>query len=167
MSAIALTMNLLLMTLLLAALGMGWTLNRRLKALKDSQAGFAKAVSELDGAAKRAEAGLSDLRSATADANQVLSERIAMARDLAGKLEDRITTAARPAPVREPAPAARPIDREPLTLARAPAPAVSRGGLNLDRPTRPAAPVRQALSRRAAPDDDLFEDTPLVLGARR
>lgn len=160
MSEIALTMNLLLMALLLVALGMGWTLNRRLKALRDSQAGFAKAVSELDGAAKRAEAGLSDLRSATAEANQVLSERISMARDLAGKLEDRIAVASRPPPAREPAP--KPAEREPLTLGR-PAPA-PRPRMELGRP--PAQPPRQALSRRAT-DDDLFDDEPLVLGGRR
>lgn len=165
MSAIAITMNLMLMTLLLAALGMGWQLNRRLKALKDSQAGFAKAVSELDGAAQRAEAGLSDLRSATAEANQVLSERIAMARDLAGKLEDRVA-AAKAAPVREAAPA-RSIDREPLTLGR-PAPPVARGREDMDRArAAPLMPERQALSRRRSSDDDLFEDAPLVLGARR
>lgn len=167
MSLVAITMNLLLMALLLVALGMGWQLNRRLKALKDSQAGFAKAVSELDGAAKRAEAGLSDLRSATAEANQVLSERIAMARDLAGKLEDRVA-AAKAAPVREAPPApARPVDREPLTLGR-PVASPARARLEMDRArAAPLMPERQALSRRRASDDDLFEDAPLVLGARR
>ena len=164
MSAIAITMNLMLMTLLLAALGMGWQLNRRLKALKDSQAGFAKAVSELDGAAQRAEAGLSDLRSATAEANQVLSERIAMARDLAGKLEDRVV-AAKAAPARETPPPAR--AEEPLTLARPVAPAPAPRGPGFDWTARPAAPVRQALARRPAVDDDLFDDAPLALGGRR
>ncbi|HYD46083.1 MAG TPA: DUF6468 domain-containing protein [Phenylobacterium sp.] len=164
MSAIAITMNLLLMALLLAALGMGWQLNQRLKALKDSQAGFAKAVSELDGAAQRAEAGLSDLRSATAEANQVLSERIAMARDLAGKLEDRAAQAAKAPPVREPAPP-RAEEPEPLTLARPAAPAAR--GAGFDWTARPAAPIRQALSRRPAVDDDLFDDAPLALGGRR
>ena len=165
MSAVAITMNLMLMTLLLAALGMGWQLNRRLKALKDSQAGFAKAVSELDGAAQRAEAGLSDLRSATAEANQVLSERIAMARDLAGTLEDRVAKAKAP-PAREPSPPpARAQEPEPLTLARPIAPAPR--GAGFDWTARPAAPARQALSRRPSADDDLFDDAPLALGGRR
>ena len=166
MSLIAITMNLMLMALLLAALGMGWQLNRRLKTLKDSQAGFAKAVSELDGAAKRAEAGLADLRSATAEANQVLSERIAMARDLAGKLD---------AKLQEPLP----LEGRGRDGGVGAGLSKSGGGQPLSESHRPApppqplpsrgrgAPTRQALSRRSALDEDLFEDAPMVLGARR
>ena len=54
MSIIGLVMNLLLAGLLFAALVMGWRLNRRLKALRDSHDGFAIAVRELNAAAARA-----------------------------------------------------------------------------------------------------------------
>ena len=54
MSLIAVALNLLLAVLLVVALGFGWRLERRLKALRDSHAGFAKAVADLDQAAARA-----------------------------------------------------------------------------------------------------------------
>ena len=52
MSLVAISMNLLLAVLLAAALVMGWRLNRRLKALRDSHEGFAQAVADLDAAAR-------------------------------------------------------------------------------------------------------------------
>ena len=55
MSNVGLILNLLLAVLLVATLVMGWRLNRRLTALRDSHEGFALAVRELDGAAARAE----------------------------------------------------------------------------------------------------------------
>ena len=90
MSPISIALNLLLSTLLVAALMFGWVLNRRLKALKDSHAGFADAVANLDRAAQRAETGLADLRSATDQAVDLLSSRILKARDMADNL-DRLT----------------------------------------------------------------------------
>ncbi|MFT4936916.1 MAG: hypothetical protein ACI9LT_003639, partial [Pseudoalteromonas distincta] len=72
MSLVAISMNLLLAVLLAAALIMGWRLNRRLKALRDSHEGFALAVAELDAAARRAEQGLADLRAATDEAAETL-----------------------------------------------------------------------------------------------
>ena len=48
MSAIAIGLNLMLAGLLAAALMMGFRLNGRLKALRESHEGFAKAVAELD-----------------------------------------------------------------------------------------------------------------------
>ena len=76
MSIVALGLNLLLAALLLAALAMGFRLNSRLKALKDSHEGFARAVAELDAAAARAEQGLADLRAATDEATDELADRI-------------------------------------------------------------------------------------------
>jgi len=64
MSLIGIALNMLLAGLLLAALGLGWRLNQRLKALRDSHDGFANAVRELNAAAERAEQGLADLRAA-------------------------------------------------------------------------------------------------------
>ena len=93
MSSISIALNLLLATLLLATLLFGYVLNRRLKALKDSHAGFAAAVEHLDRAAERAEAGLADLRSATDQAVDLLTSRIMKAREMADSL-DRLTVQA-------------------------------------------------------------------------
>ena len=82
MSLIGLALNLLLAGLLVAALGMGWRLNRRLKALRDSHDGFAVAVAELNIAAARAEQGLADLRAATDEAVDILGDRIEKGRTL-------------------------------------------------------------------------------------
>jgi hypothetical protein len=87
MTIAAFAMNGLLVVLLLAALAFGWRLERRLKALKDSHEGFAKAVADLDAAALRAEQGLADLRAATDEAAETLAERIAAAKELAMKLD--------------------------------------------------------------------------------
>lgn len=96
MSALAITMNLVLSGLLLAALALGWRLERRLKALKDSHDSFAKAVSDLDVAAARAEQGLADLRAATDEAAETLSDRIETARSLSTRLEKGVSAADHP-----------------------------------------------------------------------
>lgn len=90
MSLVAISMNVLLAVLLAAALGMGWRLNQRLKALRDSHAGFAQAVADLDAAARRAEQGLADLRAATDEAADTLDDRIKAAKDLSLRLERQI-----------------------------------------------------------------------------
>ena len=87
MSIIGIGLNLLLATLMAAALAMGWRLNRRLKALRDSHDGFALAVREMNTAAQRAEQGLADLRAATDEATDQLADRIEKGRALAIKLE--------------------------------------------------------------------------------
>jgi hypothetical protein len=87
MSFIGLALNVFLAVLLASALVMGWRLNRRLKALRDSHEGFAVAVRELNMAAARAEQGLADLRAATDEAVEVLGDRIEKGRALAAKLE--------------------------------------------------------------------------------
>lgn len=93
MSAVAIGMNLLLAGLLVAALLMGARLNARLKALRESHAGFAKAVADLDAAAARAEQGLADLRAATDEAHDALADRIEKARALSAKLDRQIQSA--------------------------------------------------------------------------
>lgn len=87
MSLIAIGMNVLLAGLLMAAMVVGIRLNRRLKALRDSHEGFELAVRELNLAAGRAEQGLADLRAATDEATDMLSDRIEKGRALATKLE--------------------------------------------------------------------------------
>jgi hypothetical protein len=90
MSLTAIALNGLLAVLLLIALAFGVRLERRLKALRDSHEGFAKAVADLDRAAMRAEQGLADLRAATDEAADTLSDRIAKAQALAVQLDERL-----------------------------------------------------------------------------
>jgi len=105
MSVTALALNGFLAVLLLVALGVGWRLERRLKALRDSHEGFAKAVADLDRAAMRAEQGLADLRAATDEAADTLADRISQAKALAAQLDERLT---RPVITPPPASTARP-----------------------------------------------------------
>jgi hypothetical protein len=90
MSVTAIALNGFLAVLLLVALGVGWRLERRLKALRDSHEGFAKAVADLDRAAMRAEQGLADLRAATDEAADTLADRISKAQALAAQLDERL-----------------------------------------------------------------------------
>lgn len=155
MSAVAIVMNLILSSLLLAALVFGWRLERRLKALKDSHDSFARAVADLDTAAARAEQGLADLRAATDEAAETLSDRIEAAKALSARLERGVSasststlqTEARPADVVRERERERP---EPVRV-------------------EPAATPRS----RARVDDDLFEPDAdggrfrAILGGRR
>jgi hypothetical protein len=101
MSVTAIALNGFLAVLLLVALGVGWRLERRLKALRDSHEGFAKAVADLDRAAMRAEQGLADLRAATDEAADTLADRISQAKALAAQLDERLNR-----PIVTPPPAA-------------------------------------------------------------
>ncbi|USQ97714.1 DUF6468 domain-containing protein [Caulobacter sp. RL271] len=170
MSLVAFAMNGFLAVLLIAALAFGWRLERRLKALRDSHEGFAKAVAELDQAAARAEQGLADLRAATDEAADTLAVRIERAQALAAQLDERING---------PLPKARPdrVEREERPpLARSepkPAPQADRRlkaedfERLLDREDRlpptarltlgaPSA-ARETPRSRARIDDDLFD----------
>lgn len=81
------SLELLLAALLVATLGLGFRLERKLRALRDSQAGFVKAMSELDGAAYRTQNGLEMLRQATDEARGALVPRIEAAQTAAARLE--------------------------------------------------------------------------------
>jgi hypothetical protein len=193
MSIIGLAMNSLLAALLLAALVMGWRLNRRLKALRDSHDGFAVAVAELNTAAARAEQGLADLRAATDEAVDILGDRIEKGRATAAKLE-RLIDHAEVALRSGPAQAAHiddPVAERRLgallAAAREARPERVMPPLRADRPRTAEPPERVAeriLQRAAAADprmappprrsveDDLFDDEqPLTLddvrGVRR
>jgi hypothetical protein len=153
MSPIAAGLDLLLIALLIVALVVGLRVNRRLKALRDGQDSFVKAVMELDTAAARAENGLASLKAATEETHDTLLTRIETARGLIVRLEN----------------AAEAANRAAATLAAAPAPAASpvRAESRLDPRFRDALardPARPALVRPAAGarnlDDDLFEATP-------
>jgi len=93
-----------LMLLLVAALGYGVRLERKLTALRAGQQAFATAVTELNQAAGRAEAALANLR-ASGQETDLLHDRIIKAREVKAQLEALIARG--PAPSAEPAPAAR------------------------------------------------------------
>ena len=157
MSAVGIIMDVLLIVLILAAIGFGMRLERKLKALREGQEGFAKAVSELNVAAGRAEAAMSELRAA-GEETDLLHERIVAARGLKAELEGLVARgrAAPPAAAASSQPGARgkvatiqpPVSTERLLQALA-----ERRVEDLPlTPPSPAAPVRRAL-----PEDDLFE----------
>ena len=179
MSVTAIALNGFLAVLLLVALGVGWRLERRLKALRDSHEGFAKAVADLDRAAMRAEQGLADLRAATDEAADTLADRITQAKALAAQLDERLNRpmvtpppasnaraaveqrlAAEPRPIRAPEP-----EPSPETARRLRAEDFERlldreARIPRDAPppsaTRPSGPKETPRSR-ARIDDDLFE----------
>ena len=170
MSLIAFAMNGILAVLLIAALAFGWRLERRLKALRDSHEGFAKAVKDLDQAAARAEQGLADLRAATDEAAETLALRIERAQALAAQLDERVSRPAPPPrgdrqPPNQPPPVARSREPEPETGERRLKAEDFERLLEREarlppgaRPT-PSAPVasRETPRSRARIDDDLFD----------
>lgn len=111
-----------LMLLLVAALGYGVRLEKKLTALRAGQQAFASAVTELNAAAGRAEAALASLR-ASGQETDLLHDRIIKAREVKAQLEtliargpsagapprvenapvvERVVVRAEPAPVAEP-----------------------------------------------------------------
>ncbi len=75
-----------LMLLLVAALGYGVRLERKLTALRNGQMAFASAVADLNTAAGRAEAALASLR-ASGQETDLLHDRILKAREVKAQLE--------------------------------------------------------------------------------
>lgn len=173
MSLIALAMNGFLAVLLIAALVFGWRLERRLKALRDSHEGFAKAVTELDQAAARAEQGLADLRAATDEAAETLAVRIERAQALAAQLEERTSrplpapSAVRPERAERPAPMRREPEAPPAATAQERRLKAEDFERLLDREDRIPPAARQTLGAPSAAretprsrtriDDDLFD----------
>lgn len=87
----------ILMLLLVAAIGYGIKLERKLKTLREGQLAFAAAVTELNSAAGRAEQALATLR-ASGQETDLLHDRIIKARAVKQELEVLIARApARPA----------------------------------------------------------------------
>ena len=82
-----------LMLLLVAALGYGVRLEKKLSALRAGQQAFATAVTELNAAAGRAEAALASLR-ASGQETDLLHDRIVKAREVKAQLEALITKGA-------------------------------------------------------------------------
>lgn len=94
-AAAGLIMDMVLMGLLLVALWYGMRLNARLKALRNGQDSFIKAVAELDQAAIKAHASLRELHTNADESQELLHGRILAARDLLSKLESQISRAER------------------------------------------------------------------------
>jgi hypothetical protein len=88
-----------LMLLLVAAIGYGIKLERKLAALRAGQLAFAQAVTELNAAAGRAENALATLR-ASGQETDLLHDRIIKAREVKAQLETLIARAPAAAPVR-------------------------------------------------------------------
>jgi hypothetical protein len=95
----------ILMLLLVAAIGYGIKLEKKLKALRDGQLAFAGAVSELNSAAGRAEQALATLR-ASGHETDLLHDRIIKARAVKQELEVLIARAPAGLPARGAAPQA-------------------------------------------------------------
>lgn len=187
MTVVGIAMNLILAGLLLAAMIVGLRLNRRLGALRESHEGFEAAVRDLNLAAQRAEQGLADLRAATDEATDTLSDRIEKGRALATKLERLVSSAPelpRPAPVdrthaARTMPATMPARESAAEQRLSTLLAVARARLEAEDARPPVShaeddhpAIRPVASRRATIlDDDLFEDVPLMLdrqiGGRR
>jgi len=135
---IGIVLDAVLMLLLVAALGYGVRLEKKLTALRAGQLAFAGAVTELNQAAGRAENALVSLRQSGEEAD-ILHDRLMKAREVKAQLEVLIARA----PV---APAARPavMEEEPLRLTPKPATA----------PTTRAHSLQSAPSPQAVTPDD-------------
>jgi hypothetical protein len=154
MSLIAFAMNGFLAVLLIAALVFGWRLERRLKSLRDSHEGFAKAVADLDNAAARAEQGLADLRAATDEAAETLAVRIERAQALALQLGELVS---------RPLPAAK-AQSQPQPQSQAP---VERPSPRLSREIPPAATPQEDRRLSAADFERLLDREDRVERAAR
>ncbi len=156
MDMVGLSMEILLAVLLVAALIYGVRLEKKLKALRDSQAGFAQAVMALDAAAAKAGAGLEGLKQVADETHDELHDRILKARELKTELERLMARAERLGPALQPAP---PAPASGLEGLRALAESVAPHVLPERQPARPAQdrPVKPARSAAHNLDEDLFE----------
>ena len=158
MSLIALFLNVILIGLLVCALAYGMRLERKLKAIRDGQIAFGKAVSDLDMATERARSGLAELRQTTDESTDLLGGRIARAREAAERLERLVSRAeAVPVPREGPEGGLSALLAELKSQDIAPAAPVAAA------PRAPRRPERAPASLRPAVDEDLFDD----LGARQ
>lgn len=141
-------MDAVLMLLLVAAVGYGIKLERKLAALRAGQLAFAQAVTELNAAAGRAENALATLR-ASGQETDLLHDRIIKAREVKAQLEVLIARAPAVAPVRV-------VEDEPVRRApaAAAAPAVTEDEERAERMAALAERIQglasPSTSRRAA-----------------
>ena len=129
-----------LMLLLVAALGYGVRLERKLTALRQGQQAFASAVTELNAAAGRAEAALASLR-ASGQETDLLHDRIIKAREVKAQLEALIARG----------PAAAPPPAEAPKAAPAPSPAAAPASPEGDERAARMAALAERIQGLAAP----------------
>ncbi|MBX9708792.1 MAG: hypothetical protein K2X61_12775 [Caulobacteraceae bacterium] len=149
-------MDAVLMLLLVAALGYGVRLEKKLSQLRAGQLAFAGAVTELNAACTRAENALASLRASGEEAD-LLHDRILKARALKTDLESLVARGSRNTLVTDRgldshAPAAE--SRLPLTGAGAQSPAARSG--TASRSPLPARSVEVAAAPAPDPDDRAF-----------
>ena len=159
MNPIGAALDVLVLVLLVWALALGLKLNGRLKALRAGQDGFAKAVTELDVASRRAEAGLAEMRRAAEETHDSLLGRIETARGLVVRLEAASLELAARAPSVSPLRAEPPPPLRGRGEARAPLP-LSRGAGELSAAQRvtEGARVRSQVTAQEAPVPAGFAD---------
>jgi hypothetical protein len=158
MSPIALILNLTLGALLLGAMILGQRLDRRLRALRESHNSFAKAVAELDQAARRTQDGLNELKATAEDARTALADRI----DSAREWSERMTKLTVEAQAKTEA-----LERINAQV-KAPRPILLRASQQTEAPpprAKPAPAAAPAPRSRAAVDDELFESVRPSLSA--
>ena len=172
MSIVGLPLNLLLAGLLVAALAMGWRLNRRLKALRDSHDGFAVAVAGAEHRPPPApNRACPTFAPPPTRPSTSLADRIEKGRTLATRLDqpDRPRPAPRSASRSPHAPAGRSGGRASPGRIAAPPPgraaAGTRRGGRAQRPGRTPHAPRARWSDQAPPprrnvEEDLFDDEP-------
>lgn len=158
MSMVGIVMDLLLIGLILAALSFGMRLEKKLRALREGQDGFAKAVAELNVAAGRAESAMAELRAA-GEETDLLHERILAARTLKAELEGLVSrgragTPAQPSAQAPVSPEARLTQLQPAVSTERLLQALAERRLE-DLPLTEAP--RRAPTQRPLPEDDLFE----------
>ena len=165
---IGIVLDVLLGSLLLAAIVVGLRLEKRLRALREGQADFAKAVSELNNAAAKTEASLAEVRSATLQAQTTLADHTQDARAAAAKLELQASAALAAAQRLDAATQRASIVKEPPLVSQraalsqafsSPPPRAGEGArsdgggerpaLSLDRAPSPTEPVLGSASGRA------------------
>jgi hypothetical protein len=194
MSAIAFCLDLILASLLMAALYVGLRLDKRLKALRESHAGFAGAVAELDAAVVKAQDGLATLKATAAQVETAIADRIQDARGMTAKLDQQSAAAKTAAEKLErlleryPSSTALPITahpresgdpgflalREKIAAARAPGQPLAREALSRPASAQEKSPgprfrgdERSVRPGTRADDDELFEIIEPVLRAAR
>lgn len=165
MNAIAFCLDLILATLLLAALFVGLRLDRKLRALRDSQSGFMRAIAELDASIVKAQDSLGALKATATQAETAIADRIQDARGATARLDQQAKAAEAAAEKLE-----RLLERYPASTAREGREGRDPGFLELrDRASeylqsrRPIA--REALARPApVPEKGLASSRGLSLG---
>ena len=156
MNPIVLSLEGLLAVLLAATLFFGIKLERKLKALRNSQAGFATAVRDLDAAAARTEAGLDALRFATENARDLLVQRMESAQTMALRLEA-ITSEADTAAMRARS-AAESAETSVERVANAAAASAAAAAVTAAAEARASSEVRASAEARAAAEIRAYVD---------